>query len=369
MSDHFFYGTLCHPPLLAAVLGRAVPAEPAYLPGFSVLAEASGRFPLLRADPAGRAPGVLVRGLSAADRARLDDYAASFAFDAELHPVGGTQAVVYVPPPGRRQPGGAWDLAAWAARLGPAAVATAADVMAALARGEPAERVRARYPQMLARGASRVRAAAGGPTEVRRAMAPGDVAVACADQPWAGFFAVDRYDLAFRRFGGGMSPVVERTVFISADAVTVLPYDPVRDRVLMIEQFRPGPFARGDAQCWSLEAIAGRIDPGETPEAAARREAVEEAGLTLGPMHRVAGYYPSPAGKSEYLYSYVALTDLPDGIAGVHGVEGEAEDIRGHLVPFDSLMALVQSGEIANAPLILTAFWLALNRDRLRFPE
>jgi nudix-type nucleoside diphosphatase (YffH/AdpP family) len=366
VGDHFLHGALCHPPLLAAVLGRAVAMEPARLAGFAVVAEAGGRFPLLLRDPEAVAEGVLVRGLTAEDEARLDYYAAVFAFDVEMHRVGDGVAAVHVAAPGRWQAGGPWDLAAWAARFGAAATATAGDVMAAMARGEPAARVLARYPQMLARGASRVRAAAGGPALVRRATGAGDVAVRQADQPWAGFFAVERYDLAFRRFGGGLSADVERTVFISADAVTVLPYDPARDRVLLIEQFRPGPFARGDAECWSLEAIAGRIDPGESPEEAARREAVEEAGLTLGALHPVADYYPSPAGKSEYLYSYVALTDLPDGIAGVHGVAGEAEDIRGHLMAFDRMMALVDSGEIANAPMILTALWLARHRDRLR---
>jgi ADP-ribose pyrophosphatase len=80
----------------------------------------------------------------------------------------------------------------------------------------------------------------------------------------------------------------------------------------------------------------------------------------------VAQYYPSPGICAEFLYSYVAVTDLPDGAAGVFGVEGEAEDIRGHLIRFDALMALVASGEAGNAPLILTAYWLAQNRDRLR---
>jgi ADP-ribose pyrophosphatase len=177
---------------------------------------------------------------------------------------------------------------------------------------------------------------------------------------------VEEYDLRFRRFDGEMSREVLRAAFISADAVTVLPYDPVRDRVLLIEQFRVGPFARGDGQAWQIEPIAGRIDAGETPEDAARREAVEEAGLSLGELLAVAQYYPSTAAVSEYLYSYVALCDLPDGVAGVFGVAHEAEDIRGHLVSFEALMALVASGEVANAPLILTALWLQRERARLR---
>ena len=134
----------------------------------------------------------------------------------------------------------------------------------------------------------------------------------------------------------------------------------------MIDQFRAGPYLRGDPQPWQIEVIAGRIDPGETPEQAARREAVEEAGLVLTDLLSVASYYPTPGCSAEFLYSFVALTDLPDTAAGVFGVEGEAEDIRGHLISFDRLMALVASGEISNAPTVLTAFWLAQKRERLR---
>jgi ADP-ribose pyrophosphatase len=90
------------------------------------------------------------------------------------------------------------------------------------------------------------------------------------------------------------------------------------------------------------------------------------AGITLGALLAVAEYYPTTGAKSEYLYSYVALADLPDGVAGIHGVEDENEDIRGHLIGFHEFMALVASGEISNAPLILTALWLERERPRLR---
>ena len=182
----------------------------------------------------------------------------------------------------------------------------------------------------------------------------------------AGFFGLDLWTLRHRRFDGRMSPKLRREVFVMGDAVTVLPYDPARDRVLLIEQLRMGPLGRGDPLPWQLEAIAGRIDPGETPEAAARREAVEEAGLLLGALEQVAEYYPTPGAVTEYLYSYVALCDLPDGVAGVHGAAAEAEDIQGHLVSFDRLVELLASGEIGNAPLLLTVLWLQRERARLR---
>jgi len=229
-----------------------------------------------------------------------------------------------------------------------------------------AEQIAARLFVMMVRAASRLRATDAAPATLRHATAPGDVSVAAFRQPYAHFFAVEEYDVSWRRFDGKMSESVTRAAFLSGDAVTVLPYDPVRDRVLVVEQFRAGPLARGDRQHWQIEAIAGRVDPFETPEDAARREAVEEAGLTLDKLLPVSRYYPSPGAVGEYIYSYVALTDLPDGSAGVFGMAGETEDIRGHLVGFAHLMDLVASGEIENAPLILTALWLQRERAALR---
>ena len=229
----------------------------------------------------------------------------------------------------------------------------------------PPEAVAARLGSMAVRAMSRARVVSA-PTEVRHRAGAGDVVVAGQRLAYAKFFAVEEYDVAWRRFDGAMSAAVTRAAFLSGDAVTVLPYDPARDLVLVVEQFRAGPLARGDAQCWQIEAVAGRVDPDETPEAAARREAVEEAGLELRDLIEIARYYPSPGAVSEYLYSYVALVDLPDGVTGVFGVAEEAEDIRTHLLPFERLMELVASGEIENAPLILTALWLQRERGRIR---
>lgn len=228
----------------------------------------------------------------------------------------------------------------------------------------PAERVRNRLPALRVEVASRQRAAAAAGRGLR--VGSGKVDAGPVEPSHAGFFALDLWHLRHRRFDGGMSPPLVREVFVAGDAVTVLPYDPVRDRVLLIEQVRMGPLGRGDPLPWQLEAIAGRIDPGETPEAAARREAVEEAGLVLGSLEKVAEYYPTPGAVTEYLYSYVALCDLPDGVAGVFGAAEEAEDIKGHLVAFDRLVEVMNSGEIGNAPLLLTVLWLQRERARLR---
>ena len=250
--------------------------------------------------------------------------------------------------------------------LGPGGAEAEALALAVMAcHGQiPAPFVRRRLPSLQVAAASRVRAAGAAGRGLRSATP--DVAVAAVEQAHAGFFGLEVMNLRHRRFDGTMSPVIRREVFVSGDAVTVLPYDPARDRVLLIEQFRAGPLGRGDPLPWQLEAVAGRIDPGETPEDCARREAVEEAGLVLGRLLRVGEYYPSPGAMTEYIYSFIGLCDLPDGVAGVFGQAEEAEDIRGHLLTFEAFMDAVDKGEIANAPLLLTALWLQRERGRLR---
>ncbi|QYK41133.1 MAG: NUDIX domain-containing protein [Paracoccaceae bacterium] len=363
----FFYGTLCHLPLLRVVIGREPDAVPAQLSGHAVRWAEGRDFPMIVETSGAEAPGLLVRGLTAEDRARLDFYEGGFGYHTRVLSVtcatGSEAAQVYWPDPGLWQPGAPWRLTDWAAIWGDAVAASAGDVMALYGR-KPAAAVAARRWPMLVRGASRVRAAAPLPATLRRSPGAADVEVADRREAYANFFSVEEYDLRFRRFDGGHSATVTRAAFVSGDAVTVLPWDPLRDRVLLVEQFRAGPYVRGDANPWSLEAIAGRVDPDESPEQAARREAVEESGLRLADLWPVAAYYPSPGAKTEYIYSFVAPCDLPDGAAGIGGVEGEAEDIRSHLVPFDRLLEMIGTGEVGNAPLILTAWWLAAERAR-----
>ncbi len=308
-------------------------------------------------------PGEVLVGISADERARLDFFHAVLGLSPhEVVTEEGRAVWLYA---GADRAGQVWNHRDWATRFAATWAATAVAVMELQGAVAP-DRIAARLPQMLVWGSSVVRAEQSAPTLLRHRAVAGDVKVADKRVPYAKFFAVEEYDVAWRRFDGGISETVTRAAFLSGDAVTVLPYDPVRDRVLLVEQFRAGPLARGDGQCWQIEAVAGRVDPGETPEQAARREAVEEAGLRLNHLVEVGRYYPSPGAVSEYLYSYVALTDLPDGSAGVFGQEDEAEDIRGHLVSFDRMMELVATSEIENAPLILTALWLQRERPRLR---
>lgn len=375
MKPLFLYGTLRHAPLLAVVSNEnALPVTPSTLEGHATVHALAPdgtlqNFPLITPRPGARAEGLVIRPEPAA-RARLDSYERAFGYVTEPVTVqtaaGPVEAEVYLPQPGLWRVGAEWSLADWARIHGPLIVETAAEVMKLLPHTPP-DMVMTRYRMLQMHVSSRARARTGdAPASLRRSPQPGDVVIDAQATPYARFFGVDEADLRFRRFNGAMSEQVKRAAFVMSDAVTVLPYDPLRDCVMVVEQFRFGPWVRGDLNPWSLEPIAGRIDPGETPEQALRRETREEAGLELGALLRVGGYYPSPGAVTEYLYSYVGLAQLTADEEGVSGLESEAEDIRAHVISFDRLMDLVDSGEVQNGPMILSAHWLARHRDRLR---
>lgn len=246
---------------------------------------------------------------------------------------------------------------------------SASSEIIALAASFSSEALQIRWPMALAHAASVQRAqSAPNPATCRAAWHRADVTSIDHKRPYAWFFGVMEEDLRFQRFDGSLGPQVKRAGFVMSDAVTVLPYDPRRDCVLVIEQFRFALWLRGAENCWSLEPIAGRVDPFETPTECALREAREEAHLVLerDKLVSVGNVYPSPGAITEFLFQFVALCDLPDSTETVAGLESEAEDIRSHVISFEKLMSLIATGEAQNGPLVLSAYWLAANRADLR---
>lgn len=180
-----------------------------------------------------------------------------------------------------------------------------------------------------------------------------------------GFMQLARLRLRHERFDGSMSCELEREVLIRRPAVAVLPYDPRRDRVALVEQFRIGTFADG-APAWLFEIVAGVLEPGEAPLASAIREAREEAGIAIGPRAElICDYYPSPGGCSERLQIWCAEAEL-DGSGGLHGLDEEGEDIRAHLLPAEEAFSMLRDGRANSSPILIALLWLRLERDRLR---
>ena len=182
---------------------------------------------------------------------------------------------------------------------------------------------------------------------------------------YRGFFSVEERSLSYRKFNKEQSAVVTRSAIISSDAVIVLPYDPINDRVLLIEQFRTGPYVKGDEEPWVLEPIAGLIDADETPENAGIREAQEEAHLELKKLELVARSYPSPGISTEFFHQYVGIVELPSSSSLIAGLSNENEDIRSHIFEYKQFSDMIESGKIRVGPAILLGLWLSKNRNGL----
>ncbi|MBM9595698.1 NUDIX domain-containing protein [Roseitranquillus sediminis] len=363
MERAFFYGTLRDDDLRRIVLGAEVAVEPATLDGFAVRATAD--VPTLVAKEGASADGLMTASLGEETLRRLEFYEASFGHGREPALLGGIPVIIWradveasaVDP---------WRLDHWQEKWGSILREAARETMEYISSRSP-DWVAGHRPMILQRADSAARAkAVQAPAEVRRGFDGADVEVRAHRRPYADYFTLVEQDLRFRRFDGSWSETVTRSGLIASDAVTVLPYDPRRDEVMLLEQYRYGPWLRGDERAWTLEPVAGRIDPGETPEATALRETREEAALEIARLERVGGYYASTGCLSEYVHSYVGICDLAARGGEVGGAMAEQEDILSHVLPFARLMELVASGEAEDAPLLVTAWWLQAHRARLR---
>ncbi|MCQ0093338.1 NUDIX domain-containing protein [Roseovarius sp. M141] len=371
MSALFLYGTLRDTALLRIVLGPradAVSMWPATLPDHVVTWAKGQVFPTIAIQPGANTVGVLLEDLSPQEVQRLDFYEGGFGCDLREVVVcaegGPHQARIYFPQAGLWQQGVPFDLDDWAQQWGAISRLAATEAMGYLGTCSPQD-LAARMPMIRARAASRL-AVTGVPAQVRSDTGADAVEAVETEVLHAGYFRTEARVLRHPTFQGGMSNTLRREIFVATDAALVLPYDPVRDRVLLVEQFRMGPYGRGDPRPWMLEPVAGRVDPGETPEQAAHRECMEEAGLSLTRLERIGSYYCTPGYSTEYFHNFVGLADLPDDLPRYGGLDTEAEDIRLHVLDFDAAMALLDTGEADNGPLILSLMWLARERARLR---
>lgn len=181
---------------------------------------------------------------------------------------------------------------------------------------------------------------------------------------YSGFFTLSEIELKHDLFEGGESPVLVRELLDRHQAAAVLPYDPVRDEVVLIEQFRIGA-GEDPSGPWLIEIIAGLREPGETAEELIYREALEEAGCEVSDLMPVHRYYSSPGSSNEQIEIFFARTDTT-GLGGVHGIDEEGEDIRVRVVSSDTAFEWLDQGRIDSAVPIIALQWFRLNRDRIR---
>lgn len=173
-----------------------------------------------------------------------------------------------------------------------------------------------------------------------------------------GVFQVKQYILRHRLFNGEWSAWVSREFVQRQDAAAVILYDPTQHKVVMIEQFRVGLIHATDESPWMLEIVAGLLEDDESIEEAICRESIEEAGCNIKRLIKIGEFYNSPGGFSEKTTVFCGLVDV-DGVAGIHGVAAEDEDILVHVISPEALFTALERGQlVTSASTMIAIQWL-----------
>ncbi len=191
-----------------------------------------------------------------------------------------------------------------------------------------------------------------------------DVEILDQQSQKVGFLRIGSYRLRHSLFQGGWSQEIRRDRLEGLGAASVLLYDPKRDEVALLEQFRIGALDSGE-DAWLLEAVGGHIGQDETPETVARRESEEEAGCQLLELIPISCFWVSPGISDERIYLYCGLVDTGH-LSEFHGLEEEGEDIRLSVLPAEKAIAELYQGRADSTSIIIALQWLAMNRERLR---
>lgn len=181
---------------------------------------------------------------------------------------------------------------------------------------------------------------------------------------YQGFFRIERYRLRHRLFNGQWSRAFTREIFERGHAAAVLPYDPIRDEVILIEQFRAGALDAPGGP-WLFEIVAGMIEPGETAEDVVKRESVEEANCIVTDLIPLYDFLVSPGGTTERIALFCGRVDATHA-GGIFGAQHEDEDIKVHVVSLDDALTMLRSGKLNSASAIIALQWLTLNRSQVR---
>ncbi|MDQ8039043.1 MAG: NUDIX domain-containing protein [Rickettsiella sp.] len=189
---------------------------------------------------------------------------------------------------------------------------------------------------------------------------------------YQGYFRLEQLRLRYRLFNGGWSKAVNREVFERGEAVGVLLFDPERNQLVLIEQFRAGIMLKTENP-WIIEIVAGVIDDDEgqmvqkelAEQKTATRETQEETGLTVHNLFFISRHWVSPGGSTERISLFCGQIDSSQA-QGVHGLANEGEDIRLHVLDVKKAYKLVNEGKFDNATTIIALLWLQQNEKMVR---
>ena len=133
------------------------------------------------------------------------------------------------------------------------------------------------------------------------------------------------------------------TIFECGDSIAVLIQKRSSNELVLVERFRGPALEKGRNNGWMIEAVAGNIKDGETPEQAVAREAREQTGFEIENPKHIVTFFSPPGGTSERIFLYHAEVEEAETTAG-GGNRNEGEHIRiVTMTPAELLERLLQS--------------------------
>lgn len=179
-------------------------------------------------------------------------------------------------------------------------------------------------------------------------------------QLFDGFFRLEEVVLRHQRFDGSMSAPMSRLNLERGDGTAILLHDPERRVVTLVRQFRYPTWEKGPG--WTVELVAGVIEPGRDPEEVARAEAREEAGYDIGALESLGIFYLTPGGSSERIFLFYAAVNPRMRVAEGGGLTREGEDIEIVEMSEDDVWRALDDHDIIDAKTLVGLQWLRQRR-------
>tara|TARA_B100000676_G_scaffold310505_1_gene377287 strand:- start:312 stop:893 length:582 start_codon:yes stop_codon:yes gene_type:complete len=174
-----------------------------------------------------------------------------------------------------------------------------------------------------------------------------------------GFFEMNEVTLKYKKIDGSWTNNIKRELFGGAQVSAVLPYDPIKKEIVLIQQFRPGTISK-NFNNFLYEIVAGIIDKGESPETTAKRECIEETGCKIKSILPIQGYFPAPGSSESYYHLFLGEVEAFEG-SRTMGLENENEDILVKCYNFNKVKEMLQNKEIVNGITLIALQWFFLN--------
>ena len=176
---------------------------------------------------------------------------------------------------------------------------------------------------------------------------------------YSGFFKLYQFTFNHKKHDETWSKLVTREIFSGAQVAAVLPFDPNKKKIILIDQFRNG-LIESKHNVIIKEIVAGYIDKDETPEEAAIRECKEETGCTANNLKKILSYYPAPGSSQSFYHLFLAEVNSFSEERIVGNID-EDEDILVRSYALQEVKKMLDNGKIINGLTIIALQWFFLN--------